>query len=80
MKDINIRIKIAENGVVVTVCGETQMASGYNEKTYVYESLGEALKEIPSIVSVEKETAKDKGMSEDELDAEEKAINSSVGD
>lgn len=69
MKDINIRIKIAENGCIVTVCDYgMDYESGNREKTYVYETLEEALKEVPSLVSVIKEEEKDKGSKTSEKD------------
>jgi len=84
--EINISIKVAENGCIVNVykyekensspCGCNSMG-GSSEKSYVYDSLEEALDEIPSIVNVTKEEHKDEHpkMSEKDIDEEEKSVN-----
>lgn len=60
-------IKMAKNGVIVRAwywpnydgCEPCEPSS--REKEYVFKTLDEALKEIPAIMSVAKETAKDDG-------------------
>lgn len=53
-----VKIKTVDNGVVVTAYPEDCMDC---ETTNVYQDLESALKEIPAIISVAKETKKDKG-------------------
>lgn len=48
--DVEIRIKQAENGVVVEGCYRGK--GPYYEKEYVFKSLEDAFAEIPSIMSV----------------------------
>ena len=55
---VKVSIEQADNGVIVKACphgdGAVEMGPGYDrDKTYVFASLDEALKEIPSIMSVE---------------------------
>lgn len=71
-----VTIKMAKNGVIVRAwyrpnydscepCGPSS-----REKEYVFESLDEALKEIPAIMSVTKQVAKDTGKDK-EMDEDE---------
>lgn len=53
-----VKIKTVDNGVVVTAYPENDMG---HETTNVYQDLDSALKEIPAIISVCKEAAKDDG-------------------
>ena len=68
---VKVSIEQADNGVIVKACphggGEypTDSPEG-RDKTFVFQSHDEALKEIPSIMSVEAETRKEKEPIEDE--------------
>lgn len=53
-----VKLKTVDNGVVVTAYPENDMG---HETTNVYQDLETALKEIPAIISVCKEQAKDDG-------------------
>ena len=53
MEEISINIKLAKNGVIVHACNYSDGPS--KDETYVYEKLEDALKEIPSLVSVVQE-------------------------
>ena len=53
---VKVSIEQADNGVIVKACPHSDgpVEAGYErDKTYVFASLDEALKEIPSIMSVE---------------------------
>lgn len=51
-----VRIEQAANGVIVEAHAKT---GSYNEKQYVFTSIEAALQEIPSIMSVTQQEAKD---------------------
>lgn len=52
-----VHIDVADNGVIVKAYPRSGGMD--NEKTYVFSSIEEALKEVPSIMSVRKAQAKD---------------------
>ncbi len=61
MNKMSIHIEMADNGgVVVRACPAYPMSEGedYQEKTYVYKTLEDAMTELPAMFSVMKETKK----------------------
>jgi len=57
-KDVRITIEPADNGGVVVkccYCGPYNEDERMDDKTYVYDTLEKALKEIPSIMSVKQD-------------------------
>ena len=70
-KNFGVRVTIeqADNGVIIKACphsGDGPMVESdeYKDKTYVFSTLDEALKEIPSIMSVESDAKKEKELKE----------------
>lgn len=70
-KNFGVRVTIeqADNGVIVKACphnGDGPMVESeqYKDKTYVFPSLAEALKEIPAIMSVEADAKKEEESNE----------------
>ena len=61
--NVEVRIKQADNGVIVTACphydGPMSESESMRDKTYVFPTLAEALKEVPSIMSVEADAVKE---------------------
>lgn len=65
-----VHIDVADNGVIVKAF--PRQGGMDNEKTYVFSSIEEALKEVPSIMAVRKAQAKDNNEPVDEpLEEEE---------
>lgn len=65
-KSVEIHMRVVRNGIVVRGCSDG------DEVEYVYKDLKEALKEVPSIVSVLSD--EEKKVTEDDLDEEEMRI------
>ena len=61
MSDMRVTIKMVDNGVVVDACKSGDSPDGYQEETYIYKTLDEALKEVPAMFSVLKDGKMDKG-------------------
>lgn len=64
-RDVSVSINTADNGGVIVRCSWHEevpcddkcdgMTSRYKDKTYVYDSLDEALKDIPAMISVKQD-------------------------
>lgn len=66
-KDVRVTIETSDNGGVIVRCSWSEdmpkpakgdgcyPSSQYKDKTYVYDSLDEALKDIPSMISVKQD-------------------------
>lgn len=65
-KDVNVSISTSDNGGVIVRCSWHEdmpdkkgdgccSPSSYKDKTYVYDSLDEALKDIPGMISVKQD-------------------------
>lgn len=73
-KDVRVEIQTADNGGVIVNCswseenddcdchGPCGCSSSYKRKQYVYDSLEEALKEIPGMISIRQDMDPDDAM------------------